>query len=227
LLRGVHLDDLDGEIDQIKGYRSLLSGQPPDIEHFSTVEEEGKFVVGRIKSLLEQEAPEDICIVKRSKKLLADRYQPLLKKSSIDSVIFDKKNSRPKECLPGHDAPCQRSGVRPTKTSRPVIESGLNNVWSRHFSDIRGLHCICDKNEGHKSHSFRCGKLLMSDTHASPRNSKMQLQEIAAIFACAVRRHRQDRLNKADSGEEGPTGVDLSAETRLSVSHGEDDRELP
>ena len=97
---------------------------------------------------------------------------------------------------------------------------------SRHFSDIRGLHCICDRNEGHKSHSFHCGKLLMSDTNASPRNSRTQLQQIAAIFACAVRRHRQDCLNKVDSGEEVPTGVDLSAETRLSVSHGEDDREL-
>jgi hypothetical protein len=66
----------------------------------------------------------------------------------------------------------------------------------------------------------------MSDTHDSPRNSRKQLQQIAAIFACAVRRRRQDRLNTADSGEEVPTGVDLSAETRLSVSHGEDDREL-
>jgi superfamily I DNA/RNA helicase len=93
LLHGVHVDDLDGEIDQIKGYRSLLSGQPPEIDHFSTAEEEGKFIVGRIKSLLEQKAPEDICMVTRSKKLLTDQYQPLLKKAGIDSVILDKKNN--------------------------------------------------------------------------------------------------------------------------------------
>ena len=66
----------------------------------------------------------------------------------------------------------------------------------------------------------------MAPSRTASRDQRTQLQEIAAILACAVRRHRQDRLNTANPDRQCPAGVDLSDETRLSVSDEEDAPDL-
>src|SRR5262245_53045076 len=92
LLRGVEVDDLDGEKDREEGYKSLLSGAAPEVRKFATAEEEGAFLVETVKEMLKHKQPEEVCLVARTGKLLTDRYQPLLKAAKVPSVVLEKKN---------------------------------------------------------------------------------------------------------------------------------------
>jgi superfamily I DNA/RNA helicase len=92
LLQGIEVDDLDGEKDREKGYRSLLSGAAPEVRKFDTAEEEGEFLVETVKELLKHKQPEEICLAARTGKLLTERYQPLLKAAKVPSVVLEKKN---------------------------------------------------------------------------------------------------------------------------------------
>ena len=92
LLQGVDTDDLDGERDTEAGYRSLLFGQPPEVRQFKTAEEEGKFLVETVNELLKHKQAEEICLVARTKKILEDRYQPLLRTAKLPFVVLEKKN---------------------------------------------------------------------------------------------------------------------------------------
>lgn len=86
------MDDLDGEEDRVKGYRSLLSGQLPEVKQFETPEEEGKFLVEVVRDLLKHKQAEEICLVARTNKLLDERYQPLFRKAKIPTAVLEKKN---------------------------------------------------------------------------------------------------------------------------------------
>ncbi|MCO6442182.1 MAG: UvrD-helicase domain-containing protein [Nitrococcus mobilis] len=67
VLEGVDVDDLDNGNDPVKGYRSLIQGQPPVIKGFDTELEESSWVVGEIESLLaEGMRSQDICVVGRT-----------------------------------------------------------------------------------------------------------------------------------------------------------------
>jgi superfamily I DNA/RNA helicase len=92
LLQGIEVDDLDGEKDREKGYKSLLSGAAPEVRKFATAEAEGAFLVETVKELLKDKQPEEICLVARTGKLLSERYQPLLKAAKVPSVVLEKKN---------------------------------------------------------------------------------------------------------------------------------------
>ena len=60
---------------------------------------------------------------------------------------------------------------------------------------------------------------IRKQTEWEPRQ---RLQAIASLFACAVRRHRQDRLDAAISAELMANRVDVADEIGLSVSRTED-----
>ena len=92
LIQGIAVDDLDGEQDREKGYRSLLSGDAPEVRQFDTAEEEGKFLAETVKELLKHKQAEEICLVARTKKLLEERYQPMLKAAKVPSIVLEKKN---------------------------------------------------------------------------------------------------------------------------------------
>jgi superfamily I DNA/RNA helicase len=92
LLQGIEVDDLDGEQDREKGYKSLLSGDSPEVRRFETADEEGAFLAEAVKELLKHKQPEEICLVARTHKLLEERYQPLLKTAKIASVVLGKRN---------------------------------------------------------------------------------------------------------------------------------------
>jgi hypothetical protein len=92
LIRGINVDDLDGEQDREKGYKSLLSGEAPEVLRFDTAEEEGKFLAEAVKGLLKHKQAEEICLVARTKKLLEERYQPLLKAAKVPCIVLEKKN---------------------------------------------------------------------------------------------------------------------------------------
>lgn len=94
MLKGVEIDDLDGEKDSAQGYKSLLSGSEPEHHHFSTSQKEREFLTDKIKALLKDRKPEEICLVTRTAKTLKDEYQTLLMSLGIDHTVLDKsKNS--------------------------------------------------------------------------------------------------------------------------------------
>lgn len=93
ILKGVEVDDLDGERDTEQGYKSLLSGSKPEHHHFSTVQKEQDFLTGKIQELLKDRGPEDICIVARTAKSLKDDYQGLLQNLGIAHTVLDKNKN--------------------------------------------------------------------------------------------------------------------------------------
>ena len=71
LLEGREIDDLDGGLDQQKGYMSLTHGQTPAVNVFSSLGEEIAFLSSYIVTLQEDGAAlESICVVTRTKRLL-------------------------------------------------------------------------------------------------------------------------------------------------------------
>jgi superfamily I DNA/RNA helicase len=90
VLHGIDTDDLDGERDEEQGYKSLLSGPKPEVRHFGTKAEECAFLGQRIKDLVADRPPEEVCLVARTNKMLRDDYQPVLKDLGVRHTLLDK-----------------------------------------------------------------------------------------------------------------------------------------
>jgi len=88
ILEGREIDDLDGGVDSLKGYRSLRTGPVPEVHHFESEAQEASFAVGRIKTWLESGVPSQaICVAARTRAQLVDRYATVLEGAGIDSVL--------------------------------------------------------------------------------------------------------------------------------------------
>ncbi|MBD2213065.1 AAA family ATPase [Nostoc linckia FACHB-104] len=71
VLDGVTFDDLDGEQDDLKGYRSLLHGDQPVVKGFSSFEDEMKFISTYLQQLESSGTPlSNVCIVVRTNSLV-------------------------------------------------------------------------------------------------------------------------------------------------------------
>lgn len=92
VLRGVEFDDLENNIDSEKGYRSLLSGPDPEYMNFKNAQQELKFIGKRVRELLKDRQPEDICIVARSSRMLRESYHPLFKEAGLTSTLLEKSS---------------------------------------------------------------------------------------------------------------------------------------
>ncbi|MEP7341952.1 MAG: 3'-5' exonuclease [Acidobacteriota bacterium] len=90
LLRGVEIDDLDDEKFIAKGYRSLMTGLDPEVVRCSSLREEQQVIGKKLKELVKDLRPEDICLVARTSKLLRENYQPILKELGIPHTVLDK-----------------------------------------------------------------------------------------------------------------------------------------
>ena len=88
ILNGEQLDDLDGGTDTDKDYKSLLHGMKPDVQKFSSLSDERKFIVNHIKSLLEVADTETICLAARTNRQLLDDYIPALLNAKLDYVLL-------------------------------------------------------------------------------------------------------------------------------------------
>ncbi len=94
VLRGIEADDLDGGQDEEQGYKSLLSGPVPVVRLFGTRPAERDFLARTLKELISDRRPEDICLVARTLKMVAEEYQPLLKTAGIPHVVLDRGGDR-------------------------------------------------------------------------------------------------------------------------------------
>ena len=94
LLKGVHYDDLDGGIEDGKGYRSLFKGPKPEINKFSSVEEEGQFILEKINWLINENHVEkkNICIVARTQRLI-DQYKNIFANSEEELYEIKKRSA--------------------------------------------------------------------------------------------------------------------------------------
>lgn len=90
VLTGLDIDDLDGGIDDLIGYTSLLHGIPPTIEQFSKFEEEQDYLTTAVRSLLLEEVPaETICVVSRSKRQLSE-YMEAFAVADLPTFFLDR-----------------------------------------------------------------------------------------------------------------------------------------
>ncbi|MFH1621628.1 MAG: UvrD-helicase domain-containing protein [Candidatus Omnitrophota bacterium] len=84
VLKGVKIDDLDGQEDNQNGYRSLLHGEAPVIKSFKSFEEEIAFIASFFQKKVEEssEVTKASCIVVRTNKLL-EQYMTALEGAGV------------------------------------------------------------------------------------------------------------------------------------------------
>lgn len=98
LLRGIDFDDLDGGPDDQKGYKSLLHGSIPVIEHFHSFQAEVAYIIDYLKTV--ENSGEDlnqVCLVARTHDLL-NQYDGALKSRDLEtySIKRDEAEDRRK-----------------------------------------------------------------------------------------------------------------------------------
>jgi mRNA-degrading endonuclease RelE of RelBE toxin-antitoxin system len=98
LLNGIPFDDLDNGVDEQAGYRSLMSGPEPIIEHFDSAKDESNFIIKSIKELSEPELAKTCIVVRRHEDL--DRYIAILAEANIPYNQIDQ-NSHDSATQPG------------------------------------------------------------------------------------------------------------------------------
>jgi len=86
-------DNLDGGVDDLDGYVSLLSGPKPQIQNFETAEGEWEFLETSIRSLVKERSPEDICLVAATNAGVKN-YQRLIEKLGIPFTVLGKFDER-------------------------------------------------------------------------------------------------------------------------------------
>ena len=93
VLAGVTVDDLDGNQDDLKGYRSLLHGDEPIIRSFSSFNEEVEFIKTYLQQLENEENPlSNSCIVVRTNHLVNQYISAL---NQLDIKTQQIKRSQP------------------------------------------------------------------------------------------------------------------------------------
>lgn len=91
ILEGREIDDLDGGVDTLKGYRSLRNGPVPEVTHFDSEAQEAAFVVDRVRAWLAAGIPsQSICVACRTRAPLAERYAAVLETADIETVFVEK-----------------------------------------------------------------------------------------------------------------------------------------
>lgn len=93
LLEGLKFDDLDAGVDEDKGYKSLIHGPKPEVNKFSTINEEANFICMKTKKLAECGVNiNDICIVVRTDNQL-EMYSEFIKAQGLQIYKLKRKNA--------------------------------------------------------------------------------------------------------------------------------------
>ena len=100
VLKGIKIDDLDGENDNQNGYRSLLHGESPIVKTFKSFDEEIAFIASFLQKEEEvyKENAKANCIVVRTNKLL-EQYRSALEGSGVKAykILRSEAEDRRKE----------------------------------------------------------------------------------------------------------------------------------
>jgi superfamily I DNA/RNA helicase len=94
ILEGKDFDDLDGGVDDQKGYRSLMHGPEPKIQGFPDLQAEIDYILAQIQQLTDSGVePSSICVVTRTQTVL-DKYLEPAKAAYIATFKISRKDSR-------------------------------------------------------------------------------------------------------------------------------------
>jgi superfamily I DNA/RNA helicase len=96
ILEGLPVDDLDGNLDDQKGYKSLLHGAIPEVRNFPSFEQEIVFLADYLTRFQKENGLlQDVCLVARSKSLLK-QYEAALGQKGIQTcrISRDKAEDR-------------------------------------------------------------------------------------------------------------------------------------
>ena len=93
VVTNVQVDDFDGNQETLKGYLSLMHGNPPTYDVFATPEAEDKFILEKLRTMLSagNMQPNEICISARTNAGV-DEIKKLLNSSNIKYI--DLSNSK-------------------------------------------------------------------------------------------------------------------------------------
>jgi superfamily I DNA/RNA helicase len=88
ILTGAGIDDLNGEADDDKGYRSLTHGMEPAVKPCATFDEEAGAITAHVEALLadEHNIAEGICLVARTNRLV-ESYQRALQEAGMSTYL--------------------------------------------------------------------------------------------------------------------------------------------
>ena len=102
LLKGIRFDDLDGGQDDQKGYKSLLHGAIPVVEHFSSFQAEITYIIDCLKAIENNgENLHQVCLVARTHGLL-QQYEGALKGQGLETYFVRRNEAEDR----------RKSGVR-------------------------------------------------------------------------------------------------------------------
>ena len=93
LLKGVVIDDLDGGLDDQKGYKSLLHGIKPEVKNFNSFKEEVEFITQYLDQV-EKDGGflKEVCLVARTNELLR-QYQGALHGKDIETYLIRRSQA--------------------------------------------------------------------------------------------------------------------------------------
>jgi UvrD/REP helicase N-terminal domain/UvrD-like helicase C-terminal domain len=90
LLKNVKVDDLDGGIDDQKGYKSLLHGSLPKIKTFGIFQEEINYIAEYLHQMEKKGIPiKEICLVARTNNLL-NQYQSIIQEKGFQTYLIKR-----------------------------------------------------------------------------------------------------------------------------------------
>lgn len=92
VLEGINVDDMDGQVDASGDCRSLMHGTTPEIHGFNSIQEEGRWICGRIEALLADGIlSQDICVVARTTSLIGE-FEAAFHRSGLDTRKLSRQN---------------------------------------------------------------------------------------------------------------------------------------
>lgn len=90
ILEGLPIDDLDGNLDNQKGYKSLMHGEIPVVRNFESFDDEVTFITKYLGQFNQETTSiRDACLVTRSK-LLLEQYESALKEKGIQTYRLSR-----------------------------------------------------------------------------------------------------------------------------------------
>ena len=99
VLKGIPVDDLDGGLDEAKGYRSLSHGDAPIVEIFDSYGDEAAALIKHSQEKIEAGMePMEICVIARTNKMLAD-YANALSDAGIRSYEIKRSKTDDRHML--------------------------------------------------------------------------------------------------------------------------------
>ncbi|MDA3791537.1 MAG: UvrD-helicase domain-containing protein [Desulfobacula sp.] len=93
LLKGIKFDDLDGGLDDQKGYKSLTHGVVPQVKNTTSFQNEIEFITQYLEQVKQKSGSlNEICLVARTHNLLK-QYEGALKSKGIDTYFIKRSEA--------------------------------------------------------------------------------------------------------------------------------------